>query len=258
MQQIRLIVSQKETIASAWWRLTLTAPDLTSPCRPGQFFLLRCADRFTCYLRRPIFPQPQPNQQFTLLIRPDPDPGLAWLTARQVGDRLDVVGPLGSGFDLPDGIQNLLLISNSQWLAPLLGLMEQAVAAGLSVTMALGARRAVDLYPVSTLPPVVEFQAATLDGSLGHSGQLTDLLPDLLPWADRVCAIGSARLYRAIRAQTEAVRFGILTGFAYGLLTDLPLPCGVGACCSCTRYTNTGAKLTCLDGPVFDLAEVEV
>ena len=258
MQQTRLIISQKETIAPAWWRLTLTAPDLTALGQPGQFLLLACADRFTCYLRRPIFPQPQPDQQFSLLIRPDPDPGLAWLTTRQVDDRLDVIGPLGSGFNLPAGIQNLLLISDNQWLAPLLGVMEQAVAAGLSVTMALGARRSADLYPVAALPPVVEFQAATLDGSLGHAGQLTDLLPDLLPWADRVCAVGSTRLYRAIRTQTEAVRFGKATGFAYGLWADLPLPCGVGACYSCTRYTNAGAKLTCLDGPVFDLTELEI
>lgn len=253
MQQTQLIITRKESLAPAWWRLTLTAPDWTTPLQPGQFLLLRCADSFTGYLRRPIFPQPQADHHFTLLIRPDPDPGLAWLAARQVNDSLDVIGPLGHGFDLPAGLQNLLLISDSQNLAPLPAVMEQAVAAGLSVTMALGGRQAAALYPVSALPPVVEFQAATLDGSLGHHGPITDLLPDLLRWADRVCAVGSAQLYQALRTQAEQVRFGVPAGFAFGLFADIPLPCGVGACFACTRSTKSGLKLTCLDGPVFDL-----
>ena len=253
MQQTQLTIAHKERLAPAWWRFTLTASDWATPFQPGQFLLLRCADQFTCYLRRPIFPQPQTDNEFTLLLRPDPDPGLAWLATQQVTDQLDVIGPFGHGFDLPTSVQNLLLISDTRTLAPLLALMERGVAAGLSVTMALGGRRAADLYPVSALPPAVEFQAATLDGSLGLQGRISDLLPDLLRWADRVCAVGSLQLYQAIRTQAEQVRFGIATDFAFGLFTDIPLPCGVGACLACTRYTKSGLKLTCLDGPVFDL-----
>ncbi|NJN98662.1 MAG: hypothetical protein HC875_33505, partial [Anaerolineales bacterium] len=59
MVQTQARVIQKETIAPAWWRLTLAAPELP-PLLPGQFLLLRCADRLTCYLRRPIFPTPLP------------------------------------------------------------------------------------------------------------------------------------------------------------------------------------------------------
>jgi len=55
--QTQATLSQKETIAPAWWRLTFSAPDLPPP-QPGQFLLLRCADRLTCYLRRPFFPFP--------------------------------------------------------------------------------------------------------------------------------------------------------------------------------------------------------
>ncbi|MCB0208369.1 MAG: hypothetical protein KDJ52_03540 [Anaerolineae bacterium] len=255
---MQLTVTRRENLAPAWWQLTLTAPDGPLPLQPGQFLLLRCADAFTCYLRRPIFPQPETDRDFTLLIRPDPDPdpGLAWLAAQQVNDQLDVIGPFGQGFDLSEGVQNLLLISDSPDLAPLPALMTQAVDAGLSVTMALGGRRATTLYPVSALPPVVEFQAATLDGSLGHHGPVTDLLPDLLRWADRVCAVGSAHLYQTLRTQAEQIRFGLSTGFAFGLFTDVPLPCGVGSCLACARHTHAGLQLTCLNGPVFDLGEL--
>ena len=109
----------------------------------------------------------------------DPDPGLAWLSARQLGDELDVIGPLGRGFPLVDHTRNLLLISDSQTLDPLLGQMNLAVQAGKSVTLALGGSRTGTLFPVDRLPSAVEVQFATLDGSMGHRGPVSELLPDL-------------------------------------------------------------------------------
>lgn len=254
--QTQVTLVQKENIAPAWWRLTLYAPELPPP-QPGQFLLLRCADRMTCYLRRPVFPIAQADHHFSLLLRPDPDPGLAWLLTRQPGDRLDVIGPLGIGFPLAKTARNLLLVSDSPAIGPLLGQMERAVAAGAAVTLALGASRAAALYPVTALPPVVEFQAATLDGSLGHRGAVAELLwPDLLRWPDLVCAVGSMALYRTLRQQMEQVRFRAEPNFLYGLITAGLMGCGVGACLSCALGTANGSKLACVDGPVFDLAEL--
>jgi dihydroorotate dehydrogenase electron transfer subunit len=254
--QTQVRVVHRETIGPAWWRLTIAAPELSPSPLPGQFLLVRCADRFTCYLRRPIFPIPAENHHFNLLLRPDPDPGLSWLASRTPGDTLDVFGPLGTGFPLEKNRRNLLLVSDSPAIGPLLAQMEHALAAGMSVTLALGGNRAAALYPVAYLPPVVEFQAATLDGSLGHRGPITDLLPNLLRWADRVGAVGSTALYRALRRQMEEVRLRAEPHFMYGLVTEHLMACGVGACLSCTVDTSAGLKLTCVDGPVFDLAEL--
>jgi dihydroorotate dehydrogenase electron transfer subunit len=256
MIQTQATVVDKGTIAPAWQRLILAAPDLSPDLLPGQFLLVRCSDLFTCYLRRPIFVQTLPDQQFSLLLRPDPDPGLAWLWARQVGDKLDLIGPLGTGFALPDTAHNLLLISDSQLITPLLGQMERALAAGRSVTLVLGGSRAANLYPIAGLPPAVEFQAATLDGSRGHHGPISDLLPELLRWADLVCALGSPSLYQALKVQTANVRFTAQTGFLYGLLLESLPACGVGACFGCAVETKAGLKLSCIDGPVFDLVEL--
>jgi dihydroorotate dehydrogenase electron transfer subunit len=245
--QTQATVEQKETIAPAWWRLTLAAPDLVGRLLPGQFLLLRCADAFTCYLRRPIFPAPLRETQFDLLIRPDPDPGLVWLTIQKPPAPLDLIGPLGTGFPLSSQIRNLLLVSDSQALSPLLGQLRRGVAAGLSVTLVLGGSRATVLYPVNRLPAVVEVQLATLDGSVG-----------LLIWADAVCAVGSLELYRQLRSQVEQVRLQVEAGFLTGLITGGLLACGVGACRSCSVPTETGLKLTCLDGPVFDLMRLDL
>ncbi len=247
------MIVHKASITPAWWRLDLASAELAGRLTPGQFLLLRCAG---CYLRRPVFPAPVSAEKLQLLVRPAGDPGLAWLAARVPGDRLDVIGPGGKGFPLPGGARHLLLVSDGPNLSPLLGQMERAVAGGLSVTMVLGASRAAALYPLSALPPVVEVRAATLDGSVGHRGVVTDLLPDLLQWADLVCAVGSPALYRALRRQVEAVRVRLSPGFLYGLLVA-PLACGVGACLGCAVEMASGTRLVCVDGPVVDLAEVE-
>lgn len=254
--QTRISVLHKETIAPAWWRLTLAAPELPPPL-PGQFLLIRCADRFTCYLRRSIFPAAIADHRLTLLLRPESDPGLAWLAARSPGDSLDVIGPLGVGFPLAKNVRNLLLVSDTQTISPLLGQMERALAAGAAVTLALGGNRAAALYPVSAVPPAVEYQAATLDGSLGHRGPVTDVLSQLLRWADQVCAVGSTSLYQTLQHQIAEVRLGAEANFLYGLMGDKLLPCGVGACLGCSVETESGLKLTCLDGPVFDLTNFQ-
>ena len=253
MIQFQAVIAQKERIAPAWWRLIFDLPDPLIQPVPGQFFLVRCGDLYDCYLRRPIFPQSLPNNQLSFLLRPHPDPGLAWLLARSTGDRLDMLGPFGTGFVLPDGVTNLLLISDSQWLAPLLGQMERAIEKGISVTLAVESARVETVYPANLLPPVVELQAATLDGSLGHHGSIADLLPNLLRWADLVCAAGSPGLYRLLRNLANDVRLGNQLNFLYGLILDLPMPCGVGACFGCALETNSGLQLACCDGPVFDL-----
>lgn len=258
MIQTEATVVAKETLGPAWWRIQVSAPALTPPSLPGQFLLVRCGNSTDVYLRRPIFPETGSGDGFSFLLRPDPDPGLAWLLTRRPGDTLDLIGPLGQEFPLPSHIRNLLLVSDTQAIGPLLGQMRRGLAAGLAVTLALGGRRAADLYPISALPPAVEFQAATLDGSLGRRGPVADLLPELLRWADLVCAAGSIELYRRLRVETAVVRFRAEREYLYGLVTNAPLACGTGACLGCPVETVAGLRLACLDGPVFDLTTLEL
>jgi dihydroorotate dehydrogenase electron transfer subunit len=244
-------ITTKETIAPAWWQLTLTAAELGARLAPGQFLLVRCAN---CYLRRPIFPGPIGPDTASLLLRPTTDPGLAWLASRQPGETLDVLGPFGCGYPLGREVRHLLLVSDSMGLSPLLGHMQRATAGGVAVTLALGGSRAETIYPLEKIPAAVEFYAATQDGSQGQRGPITALLPELLGWADLVCAAGSPRLYRTLRTQTDTIRLGIPPGFLFGLIDSVAMPCGTGACYGCAIPTGNTSQRVCVDGPVFDLA----
>jgi dihydroorotate dehydrogenase electron transfer subunit len=155
-------------------------------------------------------------------------------------------------------MRHLLLVADTPQLGPLLAHMTEAVAAKIAVTLAIGGSRASTLYPLSTLPPIVEVQAATLDGSLGQRGSITTLLPPLLRWADVVCAVGTPGLYRSLKSLANEVRLPTERNFLYALFSGGAMACGLGACLSCVIETETGFKPACLEGPVFDLATVEV
>ncbi|GAB4449388.1 MAG: dihydroorotate dehydrogenase electron transfer subunit [Anaerolineae bacterium] len=254
MQQLTATVVQRETVAPAWWQLTVAVEAPAGSVNPGQFFLARCQG---CYLRRPIFPQPLPNGLFGLLLRPATDPGMAWLAARQPGDPLDLIGPLGNGFPLHPTPHNLLLVSDSRRLSPLLGLLHSALTTGAAVTLLLGGRAASAIYPAARLPAEAELRVATADGSLGQRGSVSAHLPELLAWADAVAAVGSPELYRALRQHTRQARLGASSDFLHALAAPPLLPCGVGACAGCALPTTGGPKLACADGPVFDLMTLE-
>jgi dihydroorotate dehydrogenase electron transfer subunit len=254
MKQTQAVVTGRRTLCPALWQIAVTAPDGVKAAHPGQFYLIAGPT----YLRHPLFPACLPSEGLAFLVKAGPDPFVAWLASRTPGDSLDLIGPLGRGFDTPTPGQRLLLVAETAVdVGPLLPLVESAMTDGVSgVTLLTGATQAASVFPPRELPPAVELRVATADGSLGRRGDVTTLLPDALPWADRVCAVGSRDLYRALRTAIERVRPGLLGGFAQVLLADVPLVCGVGACLACAVEGKRRLCLACVEGPVFDLSDL--
>ena len=218
--------------------------------RPGQFFLAAGPG----YLRRPLFPARCEAGSLAFFVKAGPDAFVAWLAGRAAGDRLDLIGPLGRGFDLPRRGGHVLLVAETAvGVGPLLALAESALACSAEVVLATGATHAAAVFPAQQLPAAVELQVATADGSLGRRGDVAGLLPQLVAWADRVCAVGSPALYRALQQASQPPRSA---GSVQILLTDIALACGVGACLACTVETAAGLRQVCTDGPVFGVDDV--
>jgi len=249
MKQLQVMVSERRTLGPALWQIQVTAPDMVKTTRPGQFYLAAGPTA----LRRPLFPARLGPGDLSFLVKAGPDPFVAWLASRAPGDSLDLIGPLGRGFDAPTSGQHLLLVAETAVDAgPLLPLMDGASV----ITLLTGATQTTTVFPPRELPPAVELRVATADGSLGQRGDVASLLSDTLPWADRVCAVGSRQLYRALGAAIEETRPGPLSRFAQVLLTDVPFVCGVGACLACAVAGQRHPRLACVEGPVFDLNDL--
>jgi len=230
--------------------LWLHAPQIVAVARPGQFLMVRCGDGEDPLLRRPLsIHRTSDDGQVALLFRVG-GRGTTMLSTSQVGDTVDVFGPLGNGFRLDPNAGRLLLIAGGIGVAPLVFLAERVVAEGREVHLVMGAQSGPHLYPRSLLSPVVTVEEATEDGSLGRMGLATDVAEARMDWADQAFACGPTSMYRAM-ATMPAFR-----GRRVQVPVEQMMGCGVGACYGCTVITRQGPRQVCQDGPVFELDEV--
>jgi dihydroorotate dehydrogenase electron transfer subunit len=237
---------------------TFTAPDwAVAGSRAGQFVNILSRDPISTdpILRRPysVYRADPVAGTLTVLVRPY-GRGSAWLTARQPGTALDVMGPLGRPFAVRPKSRNLLMIAGGVGAAPLLMLAEEAIRDGRQVTYLMGAQDAFGLLPASELPEEIEYVAATIDGSMGHAGFVTDLVPEYLGWADQVFSCGPEPMFRSLRDVVHRHRMGDRPDVQ--LAVERPMACGIGACLGCVVETRHGMRTACVDGPAFDMDEL--
>ena len=228
------------------------APDIAESAWPGQYVTIRCGEGYDLPLRRPLSFHKISRDGTIALLFAVVGWGTEWLAQRRSGEAIDLLGPLGRGFEIFPASQKLLLVAGGIGIAPLVALAEHAVASGRSVTLLIGVKTATHIYPHRLLPSEVEVVIATEDGSSGHRGMVTDLIPQFIPQVDQVFACGPLPMYQKMAAGMG----GQLSDKPCQVLLEVVMGCGVGACLSCTVETGHGQRLACKDGPVFELNEV--
>ncbi len=105
--------------------------------------------------------------------------GTEWFTRLRPGDQIDMLGPLGRPFEVDPRSRHLLLVAGGLGMAGVRMLADEAIRDGRQVTLLFGAASAREVYPSSLLPDEVEYVVATDDGSMGHHGFVTELVPAL-------------------------------------------------------------------------------
>jgi dihydroorotate dehydrogenase electron transfer subunit len=239
----------------------IETPDIAVAAQPGQFITVRCGD-FT--LRRPFSVHQVSSREIALLFKVA-GKGTLWLSQRQTGDRIDVLGPLGKGFSIKPDSKHLLLVAGGIGIAPLVFLMQHA-SSKHQITLIHGTSTAAQLYPFSSaakkrsklspLPNGVQFIPVTEDGSMGQKDMATNILPDFLDWADQVYACGPADMYKAMVEMSLRAKQSNLKLTKCQVSLEVRMGCGFGACYSCTINTRKGLKRVCRDGPVFELGDI--
>lgn len=172
--------------------------------------------------------------------------GTQWLATRQPGEGVDILGPLGNGFMVDDDSRNLLLVAGGMGIAPLVFLADKAVAEGRDVTLLYGTANN-DRYAV---PTGIREVAATEDGSVGHQGMITELVPEYLEATDQTFTCGPLPMLQNIANMSELEERSVQVSL------EMRMGCGFGVCYSCTIKTVDGLKQVCKDGPVFELNNI--
>ena len=239
--------------------ITFTAPEhVVQMARPGQFvdITVREQGAYDPLLRRPIsiYRADKERAELTILVRPF-GRGSRWLVSQPTGTQLNVLGPLGNAFEIAPKSRNLLMVAGGVGAAPLLMLAEEAITRGLSVTYLMGAANESTLLPAAALRDEIEYVVATDDGSRGHKGFVTDLVPDYLQWADQIFTCGPTPMFHSLRntilAHRSTERFPNVQ-----VSVERTMACALGACLGCVVETTSGMQTSCVDGPVFDMQKV--
>jgi dihydroorotate dehydrogenase electron transfer subunit len=230
--------------------MRVKASEIASLAHPGQYVMVRCGEGYDMPLRRPLGIHRISRDGISLLYSVV-GRGTEWLSQRKAGELVDLLGPLGNGFEIYPSSRNLLLVAGGVGVAPLLALAEKAIAEGLSVKLLIGEKSSTKIYPERLLPSGIKPLITTEDGSLGQKGMVTDILPQFVSEADQVFICGPLAMYRAIAKMGKK-----LGNKPTQVVLETVMGCGVGACLSCSIETKRGRKLVCKDGPVFEFGDI--
>lgn len=248
--QVRARVKSSTELMPATWLVWLDAPEIAQRARPGQFVMARCAEDHDHLLRRPLSIHKTDGSGGVALLFELVGRGTSWLSQRDPGDLVDLIGPLGNGFVVDADTRNLFLVAGGIGIAPLALLAQEASRQGKKVTMLQGAQTASLLCPRDQMPPGSIVDSCTDDGSSGRRGLVTSLVDEYVGEADQVFACGPVSMYKAMAG------LDCLRGRSVQVSLEERMACGLGACYGCTVKTTKGQKQVCHDGPVFELSDI--
>jgi dihydroorotate dehydrogenase electron transfer subunit len=183
--------------------------------------------------------------------------GSKWLCAQNVGEFIDMVGPLGTSFGVPTTNANTLLIGGGYGSAPLFALAEVLKNRGCRVDMVLGASTASKIYaPLEGKRSVSSLTLTTDDGSTGIHGQISEAIPRLIREnaTEVIYSCGPMGMLSAI--SKIAMEFDI----PHQCAVEEAMACGIGVCMTCVVPVKNNGEIklvrSCIDGPVMDGSEI--
>ena len=259
MKQIHVQkITRNDQLSAGVHLIEIDRPPDGEQVLPGQFYNLQTGEGLYPLLRRPISVSQvtETTLQFVVFLKGE---GTILLSKMKPGEVLNLMGPFGNGYTLPEKGGRHLVLAGGIGVAPQQELVK-AIAEGEpeKLTALIGFRctpYALDIYNETCHQVLV----ATEDGSAGYHGTLAAPMLEQLdngPW-DMVYACGPHGMLKAVAKECGS------RGIPVQLLMEERMACGIGAClvCACkikSDETPVGYEnvRTCKDGPVFLGTEV--
>jgi dihydroorotate dehydrogenase electron transfer subunit len=254
-QQQKFQILSNKQIHGNYFQLRLKSKRGFKHAVPGQFVMIHLSDNYFPLLRRPfsihnVFQHEMGDYCFELLYKVI-GKGTLILSRYQPDQWIDILGPIGNGFQIDESIQTALLISGGIGVAPMLFLAKCLLDNGTHCQVFNGGRTSEDVLCTEMFQSLgMDVNIYTNDGRTGTKGFVTDNLsahinkqvPDIMyacgphPMLSKVSEIANAN---NIPCQVSL---------------ESHMACGMGACLGCALPSNDLHKSyfhVCADGPVF-------
>lgn len=256
MQIQNVKILKKRRLSENEWRFDLHAPDICREAHPGQFVMVSCSKGTDLFLRRPISIHNCQDDTLSLMFVAVGE-GTRRLATLEEGDEVDLMGPLGNGFDLDIANARVTLVGGGVGKAPLAWLADALRAHNNEVTLIIGGRGKAQLHGLEHFENMagVHVCYATEDGSVGRKGFVNAWFDDEFH-ADRIYSCGPTPMMRVVK------NFAQSRGIPCQLSLEERMACGIGVCLGCTVKPANPRDVhylkVCKDGPVFWAQEVDL
>lgn len=262
------VLSHKK-YGDAYHSLTIVAPEIGETIRPGQFVNIRCGTDRAYILRRPFSVyrvHKRGGWASTIEIVFDVrGPGSKFLSQLRGHESVDLVGPLGRGFQIPKRRAHCLLVGGGIGATPIFFLADELRNSNHRVDAVFGARSAsLLLNPIEARRLASVCVTTTDDGTAGQKGIVTDVLAETVERCrtELIYACGPHPMLAAVSRAAVELKLPVQVA------VEELMGCGYGVCMTCVMPLRGKAKKgetaedeifyarSCTEGPVFNGAQV--
>ncbi|MFW6136730.1 MAG: dihydroorotate dehydrogenase electron transfer subunit, partial [Candidatus Aminicenantaceae bacterium] len=249
-----IIDPHAEIIEKTAWgdfvRLKLKSLEIAGKADPGQFLMVRVTEQLHPLLRRPLSIHDKSRDNIAIFFQIT-GTGTLMLSRKREGDCLDVMGPLGKGFEIPPQASGKsALVGGGRGIAPMIFLARRLRTLGHPFQIYYGARSRAQLPLKNELSSLILF-CSTEDGTFGTPGLVTSLLENHcakeLP--ERIYACGPEAMLEEVSLLSQRLQIPAQ------LSLESVMGCGFGACWGCVKRLKTkgreGWYKICQKGPVI-------
>ena len=251
---------KKEKLLEGLYKFSVEAKEIVEAAKPGNFVEIRVNENLDPFLRRPIsiYSLDKENGilEFIFQVRGN---GTNILAQKEVGDLIDIIGPLGSGTFKFENKKNIAIIGGGIGIFPLYELAKQAKDSEINVYIYLGFRNKELVTLEKEFKEVSNNVTITTDdGSYGEEGFAINYLEKDLEKFDEIYACGPLPMLKAVKKLSEERQIPCQISL------EEKMGCGLGVCLGCAVKTAASPKdapeyvHVCKAGPVFDSRIVEI
>ena len=239
MHEIEYKILKNEPLTDDIFEMVLDG-DTRDITKPGQFINITIPGKF---LRRPISVCDWEDGRLTIIYKVVGE-GTEGLSYMEEGEYLKALSGLGNGYDVSLSPARPVVAGGGVGIPPMVALTKKLIEAGKHPYVALGFNTEADMFYVDEFRALgVPVNVATVDGSVGAKGFVTDILGD----HDYAFCCGPMLMLKAVYGKVHGGQFSF----------EERMGCGFGACMGCSTKVKGGYKRICKDGPVLSWEEIE-
>lgn len=254
MNLLKALVIANRPVAKKTYLMELGVEAKEFQATPGQFVMIRVTGTTDPLLRRAFSVSLLTKPNIVHILYRVVGKATELMKNMERGAELDLLGPLGNGFELPpDRKKAIVLIGGGIGIAPLLFLASELRAWEIKFMAGFGSKEdVVDLDEVQAL-------LATEDGSHGYRGSVTELfeaeLKKGLPRDLEVYSCGPWGMLKTVARICKEHDLDCQVSL------ESAMACGLGACQGCAvKALGEDAPTyyhVCGHGPVFRASEID-